>query len=182
MAPAPPLENLIFSGGNSHRDYDPYLEAIASLPEHNFFIASHLLDGRKLPSNVRTGQVPRPEFIRLMRASAAVVVPLRRDLNRAVGQQTYLNAMLLEKPTIVTNTLGVRDHIKNGETALVVDGTPESYVKAISRVFDPSNHDEIETLRKAARQAVLSQYSFEIHVARLLEVLDEAAHAISAIH
>ena len=37
--------------------------------------------------------------------------------------------MILEKLTIVTNTLGVRDHIKNGETALVVDGTPESYAE-----------------------------------------------------
>ena len=41
-----------------------------------------------------------------------------------------------------------------------------------------------ETLRKAASSGkFLSQYSFEIHVARLIRgPLDEAAHAISAIH
>ena len=171
--PAPTLEKFIFSGGNSHRDYDPYLKAIESLPEHQFVIASHLLDGKKLPPNVRAGQVTRPEFIRLMRASAAVVVPLRRDLNRAVGQQTYLNAMLLGKPTIVTNTLGVRDHIKDGVTALVVDGSPEGYIEAIQKVFNPSQASEIEHLCQRAHQDVIDHFSFENHVTRLLEILDE---------
>jgi len=52
-APPPPQENHIFAGGNSHRDYLPYLDAIDSLREYEFVIATNLLEGRTLPPNVR---------------------------------------------------------------------------------------------------------------------------------
>ncbi len=172
--PAPPPGNFIFAGGNAHRDYGTFLEAIQALPEYEFVIASHLLDGKVLPPNVRAGEVPRDEFIRLMRASSAVVVPLRRDLIRATGQQTYLNAMLLGKPTIVTDSLGISDYIHDNDIAWVVDGSAESYVRAIREIFAPAHGEE--TLRRAcaAQQRVRDSFSFERHAERLLEVLDEA--------
>jgi glycosyltransferase involved in cell wall biosynthesis len=173
-SPAPAQEDFIFSGGNSHRDYKALLKASEMLPEYKFVIASNLLDGIKLPPNVRAGQVQRTEFIRLMRASNAVVVPIQAGLIRATGQQTYLNAMLLEKPVIVTEALGVHDHVRDGETAIVVDGSPESYANAIHKVFDPKNKLEIEHICRAGRESVLRDYSFEKHCARLLDILDES--------
>ena len=172
--PAPANEGFIFAGGNSHRDYEPYLEAIDSLPEYRFVIATHLLDGRPLPPNVQAGAVSRHEFIRLMRASEAVVVPMKTELIRAVGQQTYLNAMLLGKPTIITKTLGVSDHASDGETAIVVDGTPQSYVQAIRKVMNPAKKPEMERMCQHAQAVVLGQFNFERHAKRLLEILDEA--------
>lgn len=173
-APTPGNEGFIFAGGNSHRDYEPYLEAIDSLRDYRFVIATHLLDGRPLPPNVQAGAVPRHEFIRLMRASAAVVVPMKTGLIRAVGQQTYLNAMMLGKPTIITKTLGVSDHAWDGETAIVVDGTPQSYVQAIRKVMDPAKEAEMDRMCRRAREVVLGQFNFERHAKRLLEILDEA--------
>jgi len=173
-APAPPQENHIFAGGNSHRDYLPYLEAIDALREYEFVIATNLLEHKTLPPNVRAGLVPRNEFARLMRTSRAVVVPMKRNLIRAVGQQTYLNAMLLEKPTIVTDTQGVRDHVRDGETALVVDGSPQSYMDAIRKVLDPANKTEIDKMCKVAHKTVLERFNFQNHATRLLAVLDEA--------
>jgi len=172
--PAPPQENHIFAGGNSHRDYLPYLEAIDALREYEFVIATNLLEHKTLPPNVRAGPVSRNEFARLMRSSRAVVVPMKRNLIRAVGQQTYLNAMLLEKPTILTDALGVRDHVLEGETAIVVDGSPQSYVDAIRKVFDPANRTAIDKMCKFARKTVLEQYNFQNHATRLLAVLDDA--------
>lgn len=178
-SPAPASGDFVFAGGNSHRDYLPYLEAIDALREYKFVIAAHLLGSRTLPPNVQAGPVSRDEFIRLMRASKAVVVPMKMGLIRAVGQQTYLNAMMLGKPTIVTQALGVRDHIKDGETAFVVDGTPGSYVRAIRRVFDPANKAEIDRICQHSREVVLEQYNFEKHAARLLEILDEISRAMA---
>jgi glycosyltransferase involved in cell wall biosynthesis len=172
--PAPPPESFIFSGGNAHRDYKTYLEAIEALPEHDFVIASRMLEGKRLPRNVRAGQVSRDEFIRLMRASAAVVVPLRRDLIRATGQQTYLNSMLLAKPTIVTDTLGVNDYIRDNDIAWVVDGSAEAYLRAIRYVFDPSNAAEVARVTAIAHDRVLQQFTFKKHAAHVVAVLDEA--------
>ncbi len=173
-APAPPPEAIIFSGGNSHRDYRTYLEAIQALPEYNFIVAARPLERQPLPPNVRWGPVRRDEFIRLMRASAAVVVPLRRDLNRAAGQQTYLNAMLLGKPTIITQSLGVIDYVQNNDAAWVVEGSAESYVSAIREIFDPANREKVRQVTGRAQAKVLQQFTFERHAECLVQVLDEA--------
>lgn len=173
-APAPPAEGFIFSGGNAHRDYGTYLEAIAELREHQFVIAARELDGKPLPPNVRAGQVPREEFIRLMRASAAVVVPMRSNLIRATGQQTYLNAMLLGKPTIITKSLGVRDYVDNNDVAWVVDGSAESYVRAIRDVFEPANREKVQAVARRAQAKVQERFTFERHAECLLAILDEA--------
>ena len=170
-------EGYIFAGGNSHRDYEPLLAAAQCMPERRFIFATHLLDQhRDLPPNVQAGPVSHHEFVLLMRSAAVTVVPIRRGLRRAVGQQTYLNAMWLRKPTIVTDTLGVRDHVHHRETALIVEGTPESYVEALRWVFDPHNREEIERLGNNARRVVQEQFSFEKHIARLLKIMDEAIY------
>ncbi|HEX8991333.1 MAG TPA: glycosyltransferase family 4 protein [Anaerolineales bacterium] len=172
--PNPPPGNFIFAGGNAHRDYGTFVEAARALPEYEFVIASRLLEGRTLPPNVRAAEVPRDEFIRLMRASVAVVVPLRRDLIRASGQQTYLNAMLLGKPTIVTDTPGVSDYIHNDDIAWVVDGSAQSYVDAIREIFAPDHREQTLRRTREARQRVRESFSFDRHAERLVDVLDEA--------
>lgn len=173
-SPPPQEEDFIFSGGNSHRDYEPLLRAAEALPGHKFVIASHLLEGRKLPPNVTAGQVPRPEFIRLMGAARMVIVPIRRNLTRSAGQQTYLNAMMLGKITVVNDVFGVYDYVRHNETAIVVDGSPEGYVNAVLRAFDPRNRAEMQRICNAARKEVSANFSFEKHCQRLLEIFDQA--------
>ena len=63
-APAPPQGDHIFAGGNSHRDYLPYLEAIDFLRDIEFVIATNLLEDKTLSPNVRVGAVSRTEFDR----------------------------------------------------------------------------------------------------------------------
>lgn len=166
--------NFVFSGGNSLRDYAPLLEAARCLPEIKFVFATKLLNGRDdLPPNVEAHPVSHQEFVALMHASAATIVPIQPGLRRAAGQQTYLNAMWLGKPTIVTDTLGVRDHIRHKETGLIVDGTPESYLDALTWVFSPQNREAVGRLNAAARKEVQERFAFENHIHCLLEILDE---------
>ena len=172
--PQPAQEDFIFAGGNAHRDYTTLAKAIESLPEYRFVIASHLLDGMKLPSNLQAGQVSRPEFIRLMRAARAVIVPIRRGLVRSTGHQTYLNGMLLQKPTIITDSLGVREYTGNGKGAMIVDGSPESYVKAIRKVMDKENQHEINAMCSLGHELAVREFTIENHTKRLLEIIDEA--------
>jgi glycosyltransferase involved in cell wall biosynthesis len=152
----------------------PLVKAMERLPEYRLVIGSHLLDDISLPPNVTTGQVPRSEFIRLMRLSKAVVVPIAKGLIRSTGHQTYLNGMLLGKPTIVNDVLGVREHTQNGRNAIIVDGTPEGYREAVRKVMDPANVEQMEALGKAAQASVKRDFTFEKHCERMLEILDEA--------
>jgi len=170
----PPLEDFVFAGGNTHRDYKPLIEAMESLPQHTLIIGSRLLCDTKLPPNVKAQQFVRDEYIRLMRAAQIVVIPIRQGLIRSTGHQTYLNAMLLKKPTIVNNILGVREYTKNGQSAIIVDGTPESYIEAIKKASNPENKTEIEQMCELGCGLASGQYTFENHANRLLEIIDEA--------
>ena len=63
---------------------------------------------------------------------------------------------------IVTDALGVRDHVRDGETG------------AVRKVLDPANKTAIDIMCKLACQTVLEQYNYQNHATRLLAVLDEA--------
>jgi glycosyltransferase involved in cell wall biosynthesis len=171
--PAPPAEDFVFSGGNSHRDYAPLLEAARRLPEKRFVIATRLLDdANDVPDNVRVGQTSHQEFVRLLRSSKVVVVPMLRGLKRAVGQQTYLNAMLSGKPTIVSDGFGIRDHVAHGETGLIVDGSPQSYVDAIQWVYDPENAEAVTAMSHAAQEAAQT-FHYSHHINCIARQIDE---------
>lgn len=176
LAGAPPADGrYVFAGGNSHREYGPLLEAARQLPELSFILATNRLKGVALPPNVTAAPVPHAEFVSLMRGAAAVVVPLRQGMRRAVGQQTYLNAMWLGKPTIVSQALAVRDHVAHKRTALIVDGSAEGYVRALRWLFAPDNQAAVQEMCQRASAIVSAQFTFENHAARLLEIIGEAA-------
>jgi glycosyltransferase involved in cell wall biosynthesis len=171
--PPPPLEDFVFSGGNSHRDYETLIQAAAQLPELNFVFATKLLEGRTLPSNVKANPVSRSEFMRLMQACTAIVIPMNPGLIRAAGQQTYLNAMFLGKPTIVNDVFGVKDHIVDRKTGLITDGTVKGYVEALRYVTSPENQPAVKAMSENAMQTVRRDFTFDNHAARLIEIVDE---------
>jgi glycosyltransferase involved in cell wall biosynthesis len=175
--PGPPARHCrhVFSGGDSHRDYETLLQVAAQFPDRPFVLATKLLKSRgDLPANVTARRVTPAEYEDLMRVSAAVVIPLAANLARAAGQQTYLNAMLFERPTIVRESLAVRDHILDGITGYVVDGSVESYVHALRTVFDDRRAPETARMCAAAADDVRKRFSFVSHADRLLEIIDEA--------
>lgn len=171
-----PAEKYVFAGGNSHRDYEPLLEAARALPNLQFILATRLLNGRTdLPSNVKSGPVSQNEYIGLLRHAAANVVAIQPGLHRAAGQRTYLNSMWLQKPTLVTDTLGVHDHIRHMETGLIVDGSAGGYVEALKWVFDPQNKEAVQHLGQQAHQSVQENFTLETHINRVLYLINDMA-------
>jgi glycosyltransferase involved in cell wall biosynthesis len=166
--------NHIFAGGNSHRDYEPLVEAANQMPEYEFVFATQRLESHpRLPPNVVAGAVPHHEFMDLMASAAAVIVPVQQGLHRAVGQQTYLNAMWLGKPTIVNDVLGVHDHIQNAETGFIVDGSPSSYIEALNWIFHPQNQEQVSRLCENAQKIVRDKFNVQNHGNQLLSIIDE---------
>ena len=112
----------VFAGGDSHRDYGPLIEAAREI-DSDFTLATGRLSADQLaalPPNVRAGRVPHDEFMRRFRSAAVVVVALQGRSDRSAGEQTYLNAMVLGKPVIVVDTMGVREYVEDGKTGLIV--------------------------------------------------------------
>jgi glycosyltransferase involved in cell wall biosynthesis len=159
------------------RDYRALIEA-APRVEAPITIASNELDTVAMPSNVRAGLLSRARFTELLREATVVVVPIRAGIDRSAGQQTYLNAMALGKPVIVTDTPGVRDYIDDRETGLIVPpGDAEALAGAIRWVLDPANSDEVGRMRVRAREVARSRFSRRNYIAHVLRVADDADRA-----
>ena len=175
-APLPDETGYIFAGGDAHRNYDLLVEAARQMPNTRFIVASSRLNGAaNLPANVQAGRVSHSEFMSLMRGATAVVTPLlHHGMTRAAGQQTYLNAMWLGIPSIVTAAHGVRDHIVDGQNGFIIDSTTQSLLDRLHWVLNPNNAQQLEQINTAAKKIVREQFTFTHHVTRLLEIVDEA--------
>jgi glycosyltransferase involved in cell wall biosynthesis len=170
-----PGRGYVFAGGNAHRDYDLLVEAARHLPEIRFRLATRLLDGRDdLPPNLAAGRLSQDDYIAAMRGADVIVVPMTRRLRRSAGQQTYLNAMALGKPVVVTRNWGVADHIRHGVDGMIVDHDPQAIVRALAWILDPDNADAVTAMSRAAVVAATETMTFANHVGALTDLVVEA--------
>lgn len=175
ISAAPEPQDYIFAGGESFRHFEPLLAAAAQMPHQRFLFCSSMLTNRTdIPKNVTVTVARFDEYLSLMRAARVVVVPLRQDIQRSAGAATYLNAMWLKKPVVVTDAMGVRDFVEDKRTGLVADGSPESYVEAIHWMLAPENAEALERMKEEAHRVVDTQFTLENHVTQLLDLVDEA--------
>jgi hypothetical protein len=164
----------VFAGGNSLRDYRPLVAAAGELDEP-VFLATKLLD-QPLPANVTAEPVPEERFFDLLRNARAVVVPLADRNDRTAGQQTYLNAMVLGKPTIVTDCPGVREYVEDGRTGILVPpGDSRAMEKALRWVLDADNAAAVAEMGAAAKADARSRFSPERFAQSMLDVADRIA-------
>lgn len=165
-------EGGIFAGGNSLRDFGPLVSAARDVPER-FVLATSRVHG-PLPANVSAGTVPERRYFELLRNAGIVVVALAGREDRTAGQQTYLNAMALGKPTIVTDSPGVREYVEAGRTGLVIPpGDAAALGQALRWVLDPANAAAVDEISAAGRRAALERFSPDRYAQALLEAADE---------
>lgn len=152
--------DYFFSGGNSLRDYSLLVEAVRGTGLPGIVRA----DWRPadLPDEITWGRVPHGQFARELAGCSVAVFPLEAS-GRSAGQQSYLNAMLLEKIVIVTDGPGVRDYIDDGITGIIVPPDADALRRAMLHAMDPTNAEQYAAMRRAARAAVLRDFTIEIY-------------------
>lgn len=81
--------------------------------------------------------------------------------------------MALGKAVVVSDVPGVRDHVVDGETGLVVPaGDSRALARALRRLTDPANEPEVQRMRRGAHEVALATASPDRYVERLLEIVD----------
>lgn len=156
--------NYIFSGGNFARDYATLAKAIEGI-KYEVVIAcsnSEAIAGIEFPPNAKVGGVSHQEFMQLMAGSDINIIPLEKGLLHSGGQQSFLNAMLMGKPVIVTDPDGAKDYIEDGVDGLLVPpGDPEQLRNAILRVEnDPSFAEKLGKAGKQKAVKLCTEYHF----------------------
>lgn len=163
----------IFSGGNSDRDYNTLIEAVRGLPV-KVVIASttfRLCSDDSLPDNVDIRGYSEEEYLKKMAECSINIVALAPGLLRSAGQQTFLNSMLLGKPTIVTDPEGAVDYINNYEDGLFVP--PNDVIALREAILLLLNNPEKAKVmgEKAMKKAI--KYSTEEHFKKIITVVNE---------
>jgi hypothetical protein len=167
-----PAGDAVFAGGNSLRDYGPLLEAAHGIPAPIVLATAQVDRHARLAPNVRTGPLPHADYVEQLRRARVVVVPLAESRWRSAGQQTYLNAMALGKPVVVTDTMGVRDYVEDGVTGLIVaPGDVGAMGEAVRWALDAANAQAVEAMTERARQVTRERFTLDRYLARLLEVV-----------
>jgi glycosyltransferase involved in cell wall biosynthesis len=124
-------------GGNA-RDYRSLIDAASILPDIRFslVVRPENLRGLKLPANVTVyTNIPSDQAMEVLSRSRFMVLPL---INSEVpcGHVTLVAAMHLGKAFIITDSLGVRDYVCDGENAIAVAaGSSEALARATRRLW-----------------------------------------------
>lgn len=145
--------DYVFSGGNFARDYRTLVAAMRGLDLKLIIACTNAaaLAGIDLPANVSVVGVDHSTYLRLMAKSWINVVALDTTLLHSGGQQTFLNAMALGKPTIVTDPAGAADYIESGVDGLLVAGGDVAGLRAaLLRCHE--NRDFAEKLAAKGRE------------------------------
>jgi glycosyltransferase involved in cell wall biosynthesis len=143
----------VFAGGDSLRDYNTLLAAVDGLRGLPLRLATNRRF-EHLPAGVEAGPVPYEEYVELLAGARLVVVPMKAT-RRAAGLVTYLNAMALGKPVIVSNAPAVREYVDSGRTAIVVPPEDVGALReAMAQALDPANRSALAAMGAAAREAV----------------------------
>lgn len=172
-------EPLVFAGGNSLRDYRPLLAAAERIPASILVATS--LPTPPGPANLRVGALGEAEFRAAAAAATVHVVPMIADPPRSAGQASYLDALMLGASLVVTDGLGVRDHVSHEREALIVPPDDvEALAAGITRCLEDAGLRR--GLAAAGRARARSEFTLEAFRAREYACLVEVwqAHQRSA--
>jgi glycosyltransferase involved in cell wall biosynthesis len=179
-SPASPAGDgyVLSVGRDLARDYRTLMEALDGLPTRVVLVAKkENIVGLELPRNVDLRLDIAPSAVRELYAGAAcVVVPVHPEGHPAGSENSgtiaLLEAMAMQRPTVVTDRPTLRDYVRPGETALTVPPRdPAALRGAVERVL--ADGELAHDLADAARRSVEDRFTTRHLAARLAQVIEE---------
>lgn len=164
--------SYVFAGGDSLRDYRLLIDAVRDT-ELEVLIATRLTIP-DVPPNVTVKAMTHQQYVDALLGARIVAVPLAPDPYRSAGQQTYLNAMLLRKVTIVTDSPGVREVVTNSVDAVVVEPEVAALREALRYYGIKAGEEELDEMGDRARTTVLKGYTPAHYRHKLLKLATDA--------
>ena len=170
--------DYIFAGGNGDRDYHTFIEAMRPLNAPCVIACTddRRLAGIELPPHVRRVRASAQEFRQLIAGAMIVVVPMEGGQLHSGGQQTFLNAMAVGKPVIVTDPEGASSYIEDGVTGLLVPPSDKIRLgEALRNLLEDENR---RTEMGARALASAERFSVENSYDQICALADELVEKI----
>ena len=129
---------FIFSGGDPFRDYAPLIQVCEEL-QIPLKIATHKvseLDYNKTSDLFVIRPTTPQVYNEWLSSCRFMVLPFCSNIPRTVGHQTFINAMLLEKPVVFYNKEIAEGYITNGVNGIVIEsGDYSNFKDAIFKLY-----------------------------------------------
>ena len=140
--------------GRSNRDYASLVTAFSSLPYRCVILAPWgnmgdevtSIDGVDRPSNVilESDDGTAVSWNRWIAGSTGVILPIEPGMLSPSGIGTYLVAMALGKPVVITDGPATRGLVDGGEAVVVPPSDPSAIKAAVTRlVEDPAYREQL---------------------------------------
>lgn len=143
-------EGYIFTGGNSYRDWNLYLQVVKNLPQYDFVgvAARPSFPKCELPSNLKMYfDVSYQQFINLLKHCRIGYIPI--NVQSQGGQIVAYQLALYHKAVVTTDSYGIKSVISNGENGVLVKiGDEKSSREAINTLMSE------DTLREKYQKAL----------------------------
>lgn len=153
--PDRPKKDYIFSYGNSDRDFDVLIRAVAHLNIKTYILSKKYQPQIPVSENVSIlrDRVSEKELIEWIASSRMVVFPLK-DYRVSAGQLSMLEVMALGRPLIITENMATKEYAVHQQSALFFEaGNDKELAVHIQYLW---NHREFaEQVGQQARKAVL---------------------------
>ncbi len=175
------LEDFIFAVGLEQRDYQTLISATKNTSIRLVILANSRWSSYKnrLPkaenATYLTKHLPFNELRDLYAQAKLVVLPLE-NVDYAAGVNSALEAMAMGKPLIASQTTGIAEYLRHGETTWGVEpGNIPALRDAILYLWH--RPQEQKRLGCNARQLVEEQMNLDIYVDQVTQILQKARMA-----
>jgi glycosyltransferase involved in cell wall biosynthesis len=169
----------IVSIGRELRDYPTFIEAIRGLDINVTIVASSPWSRRKdetknkdLPANIELKKGLTSEELRdLYRHCQMVVIPLQ-NVDSPAGVTSLLEAQSVNRPVIITNTIGIQDSLsENGQVLTNLEDKQDLRDK-IEKFM--SNPDYAQKIAQAGHDETIGKRTMDQYVSRILKICEDA--------
>jgi glycosyltransferase involved in cell wall biosynthesis len=171
-APDPGDDGSVFAAGRSCRDWETMFKAAKMIAARVVVVAEAAhLTGLAVPANVELHcDIPREQYLGLLRKARVVVVPVRPTV-RSAGQAAILEAMALGKPVLTAQTPGVADYITPGVNGAYYQANdPSSLAGQLERLLgEPELRRQLGHGAIRSVEAVFNKKNYARKVMDLLE-------------
>ena len=163
FSPDPTLDlttPFYFAGGFTNRDYRPVIEVFRELGLRLIIVCSksnaEVVDA-ELPPNIQIYRnISFPDFEFLLRASKAVIIPLKEDAG-AAGHSVLVRSMRNAKIIVSNDFRIVDDYVDHGIDGILLEDMSAALRAAILTIEKDEAH--FDPIRRAARERFQQHYS-----------------------
>lgn len=115
------------------------------------------------------------EYLQYVSNCYAQIIPME-DENISSGSLSFLQAMMLSRPTIVTENKTVHDYIESGRTGFIIKKTSQDLENVLLWLEDKDNYSRMCTAARREYEKKYSETALGKHIGKLLKLEKDVAY------